>query len=251
MVKNLPANAGDIGPVGSIPGLGRSHGGGCGNPLQCSCLENPMDRGAWWATVHGVAKNQTWLEQRSMHAQTSPSDGGGGRHFWGICFCFFQVKLCRTHRAADGPSQAPRSGNPYSRSSSCGQPHMVRTHSTLHRCNLRHKTVMGPVKTFEDASQYMISYLWFFYLKIILVWLCGFIMNMIKYAHNLHFERWVLKKGTGRPSLKVWHSSRDRREVSSHSFFLLQSLIPQGSSYILYWRPREPLKSLSKVSRNL
>ena len=59
VIKSLPANAGDIGDMGSIPGLGNSPGGGNGNPLQCSCLENPMDRGAWWATVHGVAKSQT------------------------------------------------------------------------------------------------------------------------------------------------------------------------------------------------
>ena len=55
-LKNLPANAGD---VGSILGLGRSPGGENGNPLLCSCLENFMDRGAWQATVHGVAKSQT------------------------------------------------------------------------------------------------------------------------------------------------------------------------------------------------
>ena len=54
MVKNLPANAGD---AGSIPGSGRSHGEGNGNPLQYSCLENPINRGAWWATVHGVTKD--------------------------------------------------------------------------------------------------------------------------------------------------------------------------------------------------
>ena len=59
MVNNLPANAGEARDSGSIPGLGRSPGEGDGNPLQYSCLENPMDRGAWWATVHGVAKNQT------------------------------------------------------------------------------------------------------------------------------------------------------------------------------------------------
>ena len=53
VVKNLPAHAGD---AGSIPGLGRSPGEGNGNPLQYSCLENPMDRGAWQAAVHGVAK---------------------------------------------------------------------------------------------------------------------------------------------------------------------------------------------------
>ena len=57
MVKNLPANAGDIRDVGLIPGSGRSSGGGSDNPLQDSCLENPMGRGAWWATVHGVTKN--------------------------------------------------------------------------------------------------------------------------------------------------------------------------------------------------
>jgi len=56
VVKNLPVNAGDIRDVGLIPGLVRSLGGGHGNPLQYSCLENPMDRGAWWATVHGVTK---------------------------------------------------------------------------------------------------------------------------------------------------------------------------------------------------
>ena len=59
MVKNPPANAGDIRGVGSIPGLGKSPGGENGNPLQYSCLENPMDRGAWQATVHGVTKNWT------------------------------------------------------------------------------------------------------------------------------------------------------------------------------------------------
>ena len=57
MVKNLLANAEDIRDVGSIPGSGRSPGEGNGNPLQYSCLENPADRGAWWATVHGVAKS--------------------------------------------------------------------------------------------------------------------------------------------------------------------------------------------------
>ena len=61
VVKNLPANAGDTGDGGSIPGLGRSPGGGNGNLLWYSCLENPMDRGVWWATVHGVAKCGTWL----------------------------------------------------------------------------------------------------------------------------------------------------------------------------------------------
>ena len=61
-VKNLPANAGDIGDAGLIPGLRRSPGEGNGNPLQYSCLENPVDRGAWCAIVHGVAKSQTRLK---------------------------------------------------------------------------------------------------------------------------------------------------------------------------------------------
>ena len=59
MVKNPPANAGDIRDVGSIPGLGRSPGGGHGNPLQHSCSENPMDRGAWRAAVDRVTHSQT------------------------------------------------------------------------------------------------------------------------------------------------------------------------------------------------
>ena len=59
VVKSLPANAGDVRGVGSIPRWGRSLGGGHGNPLHCSCPEKPMDSGAWWATVHGIAKSQT------------------------------------------------------------------------------------------------------------------------------------------------------------------------------------------------
>ena len=55
MIKNPPTNAGDIRDVGLIPGSGRSSGEGHGNPLQYSYLENPLDRGAWWATVHMVA----------------------------------------------------------------------------------------------------------------------------------------------------------------------------------------------------
>ena len=59
VVKNLPASAGAIRNIGSIPGLGRFLGGGHGNPLQNSCLENPMDRGAWRATVHRITKSWT------------------------------------------------------------------------------------------------------------------------------------------------------------------------------------------------
>ena len=59
VAKNLPTNAGDTGDPGLIPEMGRSPGEGHGNPLQYSYLENLMDRGAWWAMVHGVTKNQT------------------------------------------------------------------------------------------------------------------------------------------------------------------------------------------------
>ena len=84
MVKNLPATAGDTGDMGSIPGLGRSPGRGNGHPLQDSCLENPMDRGAWGATDHGVAKSRTQLSTHSnviFHSrgfQRSPSHRESG-----------------------------------------------------------------------------------------------------------------------------------------------------------------------------
>ena len=61
MVKNMPADAGDIRDAGSVPGSGRSPGEGNGNPLQYSCLEHPMDRGAWQATVHEVTKGRKSL----------------------------------------------------------------------------------------------------------------------------------------------------------------------------------------------
>ena len=67
MVKNPPANAGDIRDMGSIPGLGRFPGGGHGSPVQYSCLENPMDRGAWWALFHRVTKSWTLLKRLHMH----------------------------------------------------------------------------------------------------------------------------------------------------------------------------------------
>ena len=77
VVNNPPTNAGDLRDTGLkkkkkrdaglIPRLGGSPGEGHGNPLQCSCMENPMDRGTWWATVHEVAKSRTWLKILSMH----------------------------------------------------------------------------------------------------------------------------------------------------------------------------------------
>ena len=70
VVENLPADAGDAGDSGLIPGSGRSPLGGHSNALRFSCLENPMDRGAWQATVHGAAKSQTRLKRLSMHSHT-------------------------------------------------------------------------------------------------------------------------------------------------------------------------------------
>ena len=69
VVKKPPANAGGVRDMGLILGSGRSPRGGHSNQLQYSCLENPMDRGAWRATVHGVVKSQTWLKQLN-HACT-------------------------------------------------------------------------------------------------------------------------------------------------------------------------------------
>ena len=83
-VKNLPVNAGD---VGSIPGWGRSPGGGHGNPLQSSCLENPMDGGAWWATVPGVAKSQTRLSD--SHFDFFTFYFSFLMHLWLRGFCLF------------------------------------------------------------------------------------------------------------------------------------------------------------------
>ena len=74
MAKNAPANAGDIRDAGSIPGWGRSPGGGHGSPLQYSCLDGPMDRGVWWATVHGVTKSdmtEATKQQQKLREQVS------------------------------------------------------------------------------------------------------------------------------------------------------------------------------------
>ena len=71
-IKKAPANAEDVRNAGSVPGLGRSPEGEHGNPLQYSCLENLMDRGAWWATVHGFTKSRTQLKQLSTKENPFP-----------------------------------------------------------------------------------------------------------------------------------------------------------------------------------
>ena len=70
IVKNPPASAGDMRDMGLIPGWGRPPGEGHGKPFQYSCLENSMDRGAWWAIVHGVTKSWTRLKQPSTRSQS-------------------------------------------------------------------------------------------------------------------------------------------------------------------------------------
>ena len=96
VVKNLSAIAGDSGDAGLIPGLGRSPGGGNGNLLQYSCQENPVDRGAWQATVHGVAKSWTWLSNIAYththtHTHTHKSEYRG---------LFFKTAFCELAAAA-------------------------------------------------------------------------------------------------------------------------------------------------------
>ena len=90
-VKNPPANSGDIRDASLIPGSGRSPGGGHRNPLQCSCLENPMDRGAWQATVHRVAKSWTGLKWLSTHSRVEVCEGGG---IWEIFLSLFLFQCC-------------------------------------------------------------------------------------------------------------------------------------------------------------
>ena len=89
VVKNPPANAGDARDEGSIPGSGRSPGGGHENPHQRSCLENPVDRGAWRAVVHGVAKGRTRLSH-SAHIRTNLIYGT-------VLISGIQLKVIQTH----------------------------------------------------------------------------------------------------------------------------------------------------------
>ena len=91
VVKNPPANAGD---VGLTPGLGRSPGVGNGNPLQYSCLGNPMDRGAWWATVHSIAKSRTRLSTHTFLAPQGVSKG------------FRDLNICK-EGSLSGPQRPP------------------------------------------------------------------------------------------------------------------------------------------------
>ena len=88
MVKILPANAGDINDAGSFPGSGPSPGGGQGNPLQYSCLENPTERGAWWATISGVTSVVSNSETLwTVARQASLSVGFSRQEYWSRLPC--------------------------------------------------------------------------------------------------------------------------------------------------------------------
>ena len=76
MVKNGPVDAGDVTDPGSIPGLGGSPGRGHGNPLQYSCSENAMDRGAWWTTLRGIAESDVTEATVCVHAELAGWRGG-------------------------------------------------------------------------------------------------------------------------------------------------------------------------------
>ena len=96
VVKNLCANVReDVRDTGSISGSGRSPRGGHGNPLQCSCLENPMDRGAWQAVVHRVAQSQIQLKRLSIHAHGfifyTPLLMNINFNFFFSDFCFYKL----------------------------------------------------------------------------------------------------------------------------------------------------------------
>ena len=120
VVKNPLANAGDITDAVSTSGLGRSPGGGHGNPLQYSCLENSMDRGAWWLTAHRVAMSQTQLKQLSAHTyretakvksrvrkyigrRQGPGGGGsGGRGMGSWCLMRTEFQFRKVKNQGDG-----------------------------------------------------------------------------------------------------------------------------------------------------
>ena len=87
--SEVKASACNLGDLGSIPGSGRSPGEGYGNPLQYSCLENPMDRGAWWVTVHGVAKSWTW----PSHFTSLHSIVNGRFQFLAICIRSLNIHI--------------------------------------------------------------------------------------------------------------------------------------------------------------
>ena len=126
VVKNPPANAGeDVREAGSLPESGISPGEGNGNPLQYSCLENLMDRGDWWVTVHGVAKSRTWLsDYHSLSASVLIENSSAQHQRLGFFQMFpwqAQISLCAHNSKASGtklqvklPSPLPPQGLAFS-----------------------------------------------------------------------------------------------------------------------------------------
>ena len=112
VVKNLPTRAGEARELGSIPGLGRSLGVGNGNPLQYSCLENPTDRGVWWATVHGVARSQTQISIHTTDQLRKDKASQMKRMFRRFDCCFFPNRPLGKESACNArdPSLIPGSG---------------------------------------------------------------------------------------------------------------------------------------------
>ena len=104
VLKNLPAKSGDVGDISLIPGTRRSPGGGNGNPLQYSCLGNPMDRGAWRATVLGVLKSQTWLNM-CAHTVYIPFSRVSSVRWWSLPLCHWTQALSYdwSHVSRSGP----------------------------------------------------------------------------------------------------------------------------------------------------
>ena len=106
VVKNPSANAGDVSNMGLIPGSGKSpEGRRYHNPLQYSCLENPMDREAWWVTVHRLTKSQTWLKQLSTHWLSGKCKS---KPQWGITLYFSGLLLLLFSRSVTFNSLQPR-----------------------------------------------------------------------------------------------------------------------------------------------
>ena len=105
---SLLINAGDTRDPGSIPGSGRSPGGGNGNPLQYSCLKNPMDRGAWRATVHSVTKSQTWQSSWAHTQHTGPCLSLVSTTLWSLTLTTDQAKLKIIMKTVSATGQIPQ-----------------------------------------------------------------------------------------------------------------------------------------------
>ena len=142
MVKNPPSNAGDIRDTSSIPGSGRSPGGGHGNPLQYSCLENSLDRGAWRATVHGVA--QSWKCLKRLSSSSSSSSKLFQEGFLGGATGKESTCPCRRHKGCGGlipgSGRSPGGGHGNPLQYSCLEKPMDRGawRATVHRVAKNH-----------------------------------------------------------------------------------------------------------------